>query len=84
MEQKVEPKRLSILEYLSIIVSLITLITVVSSMFFWFHRTNELPARVTTTEQRLDKLEAQMIENSTKTDLIYSSVLEIRSVLLRR
>jgi hypothetical protein len=53
-------------------------------MFFWFHRTNELPARVTSAEQRLDKLEAQLIENSTKTDLIYGSVLEIRSVLLHK
>lgn len=79
-----EHRRLSIAETLSVILSLVTLISVVSSMFFWFHRTNELPARVTSAEQRLDKLEAQLIENSTKTDLIYGSVLEIRSVLLHK
>lgn len=79
-----EHRHLSIAETLSVILSLVTLISVVSSMFFWFHRTNELPARVTSAEQRLDKLEAQLIENSTKTDLIYSSVLEIRSVLLHK
>ncbi len=81
MEQN---RHLSIAETISVILSLVTLISVISSMFFWFHRTNELPARVTNTEKRLDKLEAQMIENATKTDLIYSSVLEIRSVLLHR
>lgn len=79
-----EHSHLSIAETLSVILSLVTLISVVSSMFFWFHRTNELPARVTSAEQRLDKLEAQLIENSTKTDLIYGSVLEIRSVLLHK
>lgn len=79
-----EHRPLSIAETLSVILSLVTLISVVSSMFFWFHRTNELPARVTSAEQRLDKLEAQLIENSTKTDLIYGSVLEIRSVLLHK
>lgn len=79
-----EHRHLSIAETLSVILSLVTLISVVSSMFFWFYRTNELPARVTSAEQRLDKLEAQLIENSTKTDLIYGSVLEIRSVLLHK
>lgn len=79
-----EYRHFSISETLSVILSLVTLILVVSSMFFWFHRTNELPARVTSAEQRLDKLEAQLIENSTKTDLIYGSVLEIRSVLLHK
>ena len=79
-----EHRHLSIAETLSVILSLVTLISVVSSMFFWFHRTNELPARVTSAEQRLDKLEAQLIENSTKTDLIYGSVLEIRCVLLHK
>lgn len=77
-----ENRHLSLGEHLSIILSLVTLITVISSMFFWFHRTNELPARVTSNEKRLDKLEAQMIENNTKTDLIYRGVLEIRGVLL--
>lgn len=78
-----EHKHLSLGEHLSIMLSLVTLITVISSMFFWLHRTNELPARVANTERRLDNLEAQMIENNTKTDLIYRGVLEIRSVLLR-
>lgn len=79
-----EHRHFNIVETLSIILSLVTLITVISSMFFWFHRTNELPARVTSAEQRLDKLEAQMIESTTKIDLVYGGVLEIRSVLLHK
>lgn len=71
-------------EILSITISLVTLVTIISAGFFWFYKTNSLPARVDIAEQRLDKIEKQMIENSTKTDLIYSSVLEIRAVLLRK
>jgi hypothetical protein len=71
-------------DIVSIAISLITLITVISAGFFWFYKTDELPNRVDKTEARLDKLENQMIENSTKTELIYQGVLEIRSVLLKR
>ena len=79
-----EQRKLRITDLLSIVLSLVTLITVISSGLFWFYKTDELPRRIDKTEARLDKLEAQMIENSTKTELIYQGVLEIRSVLLKR
>lgn len=79
-----EQRKHRITDLVSIILSITTLVTVVASGFFWFYKTNELPARVEKTENRLDKLETQMIENSTKTELIYQGVLEIRSVLLRK
>lgn len=73
-----------IADIVSIILSLVTLLTVISGGFFWFYKTNSLPSRVESVEQRVDKLERQLVENNTKTELIYQGVLEIRSVLLRR
>lgn len=77
-----EHRRLS--DKISVVVSIITLLTVISSMFFWFYKTSELPNKVEKHEERLDRLEKQIIENNTKTDLIYQGVLEIRSTLLRK
>lgn len=77
-------KKLRITEILSIIVSSTTLITVISGAFFWFHQTSMLPNRMENAEKRIDKLEAQLIENNTKTELIYQAVLEVRSVLLKK
>ncbi len=79
-----ERRKLRVTDLISIAVSVVTLVTVVSSMFFWFYKTDGLPLRVENNEKRIDKLEKQIIENDTKTDLIYQSVLEIHSVLLRR
>lgn len=79
-----EHRKLRIVDVISIAVSVVTLVTVASSMFFWFYKTDGLPSRVEATEKRLDKLEKQIIENNTKTDLIYQGILEIRGVLLRR
>lgn len=79
-----EHKKLRITNIISIAVSVITLITVASSMFFWFYKTDGLPSRVENNEKRIDKLEKQIIENNTKTDLIYQGILEIRGVLLRK
>lgn len=79
-----EKRKFRVTDLISITVSIITLFTVIASGFFWFYKTNELPARVKDTESRLDKLEGQMIENKTKTDLIYQGVVEIRTVLLKR
>lgn len=79
-----DQKNLKFTDSISIAVSVITLITVVSSMFFWFYKTDGLPSRVENNEKRIDKLEKQIIENNTKTDLIYQGVLEIRGVLLRK
>ena len=73
-----------IADIVSISLSIITLLTVISGGFFWFYKTNALPSRVDSVEQRVDKLERQLVENNTKTELIYQGVLEIRSVLLRR
>lgn len=79
-----DQKTLKFTDILSIAVSVITLVTVVSSMLFWFYKTDGLPSRVENNEKRIDKLEKQIIENNTKTDLIYQGVLEIRGVLLRK
>lgn len=79
-----DQKSLKFTDILSIAVSVITLVTVASSMFFWFYKTDGLPSRVENNEKRIDKLEKQIIENNTKTDLIYQGVLEIRGVLLRK
>ena len=79
-----EFRKLRITDTISIIVSLVTLLTVVSSIFFWFYETSELPAKVEANEKRIDSLEKQIIESNTKTDLIYQGVLEIRGVLLRK
>ena len=73
-----------IADIVSISLSIITLLTVISGGFFWFCKTNALPSRVDSVEQRVDKIERQLVENNTKTELIYQGVLEIRSVLLRR
>lgn len=79
-----ENRRLRISDIVSLTISVVTLLTVVSGGFFWFYRTDALPSRVDSVEQRVDKLEKQLVENNTKTDLIYQAVLEIRSVLLKR
>lgn len=79
-----EKKHFRIADILSISLSVITLFTVASAGFLWLHTTNALPNRVTKTEQRLDDLEDEMVKNSTKTDLIYQGVTEIRMVLLQR
>ena len=79
-----EKKHFRIADIVSIALSIITLFTVVSAGFLWFHTTNALPNRVAKTEQRLDDLEDEMVKNSTKTDLIYQGVTEIRMVLLQR
>ena len=79
-----ERRPLRFTDMISIAVSVVTLVTVASSMLFWFYKTDGLPSRVENNEKRIDKLEKQIIENSTKTDLIYQGVLEIRGVLLRK
>lgn len=79
-----EHRKLRLTDIISIAVSIVTLVTVASSMFFWFYKTDGLPSRVENNEKRIDKLEKQIIENNTKTELIYQGVLEIRSVLLRK
>jgi hypothetical protein len=86
-----EQRKFRLTDLLSITLSIVTLFTVVASGFFWFYKTDELPKKinevqekVAISETRIDKLEAQMIENKTKTELIYQGVLEIRSVLLKR
>lgn len=70
-------------EIVSLSVSIITLITLICGALFWFYQTNALPARVKKNEERIDKLQAQLIENNTKTDLIYQGIIEIRGVLLK-
>ena len=73
-----------IADIVSISLSIITLLTVISGGFLWVYKTDSVPSQVDSVEQRVDKIELQIVENNTKTELIYQGVLEIRSVLLRR
>lgn len=82
--QEHEHRHFRLADSVSIILSLITLCTVISAGFFWFYKTSALPGRVDDAEHRLDKIERQMVENNTKTELIYQGILEIRSVLLKK
>ena len=64
-----EKKHFRIADILSISLSVITLFTVVSAGFLWFHKTNALPNRVAKTEQRLDDLEDYIIRESDNKNL---------------
>lgn len=75
--------KLSLPEKISITISCFTLITFVSAFYFWFYKTNELPVKVENHEERIAKMEKQLVEYNTKIDLIYDSVIEIRRVLIR-
>lgn len=78
-----EHKHFRLADFISIVLSIVTLLTVISAGFFWFYKTSALPQRVDSAEKRLDKIEKQMIENNIKTELIYQAILEVRSVLLK-
>ena len=74
--------KLTIAEKFSLAVSCITLLSVLFAGAFWFYKTNELPKVTEIHEKRISQLEKQVAESTTKIDLIYQSVLEIRRVLL--
>lgn len=76
--------KLTLSEKISLSISIITLITFISSFYFWFYKTNSLPTQVANHEDRINKLEKQMVEYNTKIDLIYESVLEIRRVIMSK
>lgn len=67
---------------LSVIISIFTLLTVIFSGCFWVYKTNALPQQVDNHEERIAKLEKQIVENNTKTELIYQAVLEIRRAII--
>lgn len=69
-------------EKLSIIVNVLTLFSLIFVCLTWFYKTSELPKVVDNHEKRISNIEKQMAENTTKTELIYQSVLEIRRVLM--
>lgn len=75
-------EKLSVAEKFSIAVSCITLISVLFAGTFWIYKTNELPTIAENHEERITQLEKQMAESTTKIELIYQSVLEIRRVLM--
>ena len=76
--------KLTLSEKISLSISIITLITFVSGFYFWFYKTSALPTQVANHEDRINKLEKQMVEYNTKIDLIYESVLERRRVIMSK
>lgn len=74
--------KLSLTERISLMVSFTTLASVIFAGAFWVYKTNELPKGFENHEKRIANIEKQLAENSTKTELIYQSILEIRRVLL--
>lgn len=74
--------KMTLNEKISLAISLITLLSFIGGFYWWIYKTNELPTRISDHEERITKLEKQMIEYNTKIDLIYASVLEIRRVLI--
>ena len=67
---------------LSIALSVLTLLGILFTGSFWFFKTNELPQQVNNHEERISQLEKQMVENNTKTELIYQAILEIRRAVV--
>jgi|GEM_PF-3811965 len=77
-------KPLRIVDMVSIAMSMITIMTVICAGFFWFYKTNALPNRMDKAEARLTTLENGLIENRTKTDLIYQSILRVETHILNK
>lgn len=67
---------------ISMLLSICTLIGVIGTCGFWFYETNELPKKVQDHETRIAALEKQMVENNTKTELIYQAILEVRRAVV--
>ncbi len=64
--------------------NVIALITFFFGIIFWVYTINGLPKQVETHEQRITKIEKELLETKTKTDMILNAVYEIRSVLLKK
>ena len=64
--------------------NLIAVLTLFFGGMFWVYTINGLPTKIDNHEQRISKIEKELLETKTKTDMILSAVYEIRSVLLKQ
>ena len=64
--------------------NIIAIATIFFGVVFWFYTINGLPKQIENHEQRISKIEKELLETKTKTDMILQAVYEIRSVLLKK
>ena len=64
--------------------NIITIGSIILAIASWFFLMNAIPERVNVLEKDVSTLKTTLAKESTKTDMILSSVYEIRSVLLKR
>ena len=63
--------------------NIIALGTLFFGIIFWFYTINGIPKIVSDHEQRISKIEKELLETRTKTDMILQAVYEIRAVMLK-
>ena len=64
--------------------NIIALGTLIIGGMFWLYTINGIPKIVDNHEQRISKIEKELLETRTKTDMILNAVYEIRAVLLKQ
>lgn len=64
--------------------NIIALGTLIIGGIFWLYTINGIPKIVDNHEQRISKIEKELLETRTKTDMILNAVYEIRAVLLKK
>ena len=64
--------------------NIIALGTIFFGICFWVYTMNGIPKLVDNHEQRISKIEKELLETRTKTDMILNAVYEIRAVLLKQ
>lgn len=73
----------NILKQLFSLQNIIALGTLFFGIVFWFYTINGIPKIVNDHEQRIAKIEKELLETRTKTDMILQAVYEIRAVMLK-
>ena len=64
--------------------NIIALGTIFFGICFWVYTMNGIPKLVDNHERRISKIEKELLETRTKTDMILNAVYEIRAVLLKQ
>lgn len=64
--------------------NVIALGTLFFGIVFWFWTINGIPKIVSDHEARISKIEKELLETRTKTDMILQAVYEIRAVMLKK
>jgi len=64
--------------------NVIALGTLFFGIVFWFWTINGIPKIVNDHEARISKIEKELLETRTKTDMILQAVYEIRAVMLKK